>query len=523
MGVKILTQELEKYFNRLKLKTQQFLRRFEMAYPEHPVSPFFRALIIATSVFLYACGGGGGGSSDGSSSSSGGSGDLSAAEIQNGANKAVAGSINNSLGDLGGIATNSGAIDQLLKAFGLDISQLRSSASAEQSDDPTEMIEQDIEDFLTALFESGNATETGDDQVTISYDTDKADALCATELSAELDPDVADCIDFFINLVIVIDATGADSGSIAISYSGFNLVTIAYSATSVSYTWDLNQLAGALEQIGSRAMSVAEKMRYLMAADDTVTLPEVIEGLIVLSYDETVPLTPKITLQNTTTIKVEDTAEGFDFSLAPSTWTELEFTPTTNNVSLRVDLGKLNATGPCDDPDGTEYSCMLFSERISWDWDLTNDGDLLSGSGTFGGSQPLYLDLTPVVGDPVREFDFLLEQAEFNVNSSGRVNHDMEFYMMENYENYSDILDDFFGDAPVTFGKVIDSGSEFQLGEDTFGQPAFGVISGQFEASRSGGGSSGSGSILATQGDCVAIDYEGSGFEYLPTDCLFDY
>ena len=215
----------------------------------------FRLLAVtaAAALAIASCGGGGSGSSSSSSGSGGGASDP-AVTIPGNANTRISGNLTKNLNDIGDIANNASAISKLLEAFGVQ------QPAARNDEAPTDPLEEDIEQFLTALITAGTAESLGANQVRVTYTSDQAAAICGTDLGQQAESDTAECTQFFTNLSLTITETSSEAGSLRADYKTFMLVTIDYTATSVVYTWDLNPLASAIEDITATSMTFSEKL-----------------------------------------------------------------------------------------------------------------------------------------------------------------------------------------------------------------------------------------------------------------------
>ncbi len=269
------------------------------------------------------------------------------AQAKSAATEGITRSINANLGGAGELANNSTAIQTAINGGRVGTQSRSISFRAMNNDDLllTNEIENKIDSILNELLSNG--VRDGD---TITYDPDE-NALCADEwgsdLSELIDGDnmggtIAECVDMFSHITLMLTIISDNEGTLAIKYDGFSMMVIGYAPNSAYFETDLAQLKLIYEAVADEGNS-----------NDMVS-PATFEGVTRLTFTALGTNYGRVTLSIEDAINVVDQTENKEINVhlgaTPKVF-EVTINGSNETASIEVGLAAVQALFPLGDND----------------------------------------------------------------------------------------------------------------------------------------------------------------------------
>jgi len=429
---------------------------------------------------------------------------------RNAANNASRGlSVN--IGGLQRLGADSSAVDSVLKSPALTrlFGQSRAGDPLSEPTGPTTgpidtgSLGTDLEVGVLNLINATLGIEGGNAQVTqngniITIDPDD-DQICREELvgmdttQAELN----NCLALVTDLSVTINAQSDDTGLITYQFQNQDVLLIGYSPMQANYE-----------------VRLAGLQTFLLRAEEldggSGGVPSTLQGAIRLSATVTNETenaeAGSFSIAVTEALRIADSSDGTDISLAPSTLLNVESDAGAGTASVSVDVGALSASFADDDGFGSSSISTLAMAGLTARADVSSNGDVLSVSNLGIGNGPLTFSIDSVEALRVTlgTFGFIVDGTGSTVALTGDLDFDLGL------NNQMGMLDGADSNFAVAFGFDAPSGTVFSERQNGALQILAG---GPFSASTTinDGIENASSSISVNQGECFTADGADGG------------
>ncbi len=422
-------------------------------------------------------------------------------QAKSAATQGIVNNINTTLGAAGGLADNATAVQTIIDGAGNSTQSRRLSirSMGVGANGMDHQLESALDKLLSNGVRSGN---------TITYTPD-ANTLCEDELlgnlleltDAESAMAMAECVDMFENVTLVLTIISEDEGTVAIKYNGFSMVVIGYAPNSIYFETDLAQLKSIAETEGSNDI-----------------LPATFEGVTRLTFTELGVDYGQVTLSIEEAINIMGNTAGEEARIhvaATPKVLELTLNAPDKTASMEVALAAVQALFPIDAADnnsGSVQRAELDLKGLTLKADLEAGGDKLvftnigigSGPFTFNVIDPAALEANDLV-----DLNLALDTFGFTVDGVS------ETILFDNA--FSMVLD--VNDVFAIFGDWIstDSRLSIDVAQNTELKPQGDVIK-VSKGSVSGEGTGAfTGSATYTTSQCFTV---GNDYEFLWVDAI---
>jgi hypothetical protein len=262
---------------------------------------------------------------------------------------------------------DSAALASILDAQGITLADTSSTGLTD-----------DFGDFLNTMLDVNTAVITRDgNAITVSPAVDNFCDLYATTAGiAKDDPLYTTCQDIMIDVRLVIEVTGAETGILSVSHKGNTPLQVQYSPTQLIFTMNLAGSVAALQSM----MAVIEPGTVL-------DIPATAEGVVVIDMKVLGEQHVSTTLKITQAIKLLDSADGIDVTIAAATLFSAEADGIAGTATVSSSLNAVTGSFPVDigtssAPDKVPGYLNLASATLSLA--ITDAGKGLTGNVSVG-------------------------------------------------------------------------------------------------------------------------------------------
>ncbi len=380
---------------------------------------FITPILLTPIIFLASCGGSSSSDTNQLTDTQTDFSNVSTNQAQTTAKNLIGTNVNTTLRSLGGVGTDSAAINTVAEMMGMDLSDSSTDPSTDDTS-LTETMEQQILEAIELFFAEG--VRVGD---TITYNPDEQ-AMCndavmgllktvleLLEESDEIDSDdtstaINECVALYSHVTIVLTILGEEEGTLAVKYDNFVILTIGYNKDKTYTEFDLAQLKSIIEAIGAQ-----------QDPPEDPELPSVFAG--VFRYTNTVLGTDhgKMTFSIEQAINIVDDSEANETSIsigATPKFLEIIANANDNTASIELAIAAIDALFPLDDSQGIEQAGDLSIPGLTLLAELSSNGDQLIFSNIGIGNAPLVFDIVDLIG--IEDFKLSLETFGFTIDGT---------------------------------------------------------------------------------------------------------
>lgn len=337
--------------------------------------------LISIALVLISCGG--------SSSDSAGTTTDTTTAVTN-TSKVIMSVLDTNATAIAAVTTDSPALDSILDSVGITLADTSSTGLTD-----------DLGDFLGTMLDENTAVITrSGNTITVIPDVTKFCDQYATTTGITTDDELyTTCKDIMIDVRLMIETTGAETGTLIVSHMGNSPIQVQYSPTQLIYTINLAGAVAALESL----MAVVDPAASL-------DLPATVAGVVVIDMEVLGEQHASTTLNITQAITLVDSIEGIDVTIAPATLFSAEVDGITGTATVSSSLNAMTGSYPVDvgtssAPNTVPGSFDLTGATLSLT--ITDAGEGLTGDVGIG---PLNIKLNNA--DAV---NFLLD-PQFSIN-----------------------------------------------------------------------------------------------------------
>jgi len=424
------------------------------------------ALLIAIASILISCGGSGDSSTDTTS--------VDTTTAVNNTAKTIMGVLDTNATAVSSVTVDSAALASILEAEGITLSDTSSTG-----------LTNDFGDFLNTSLDV-NTAEISRNGITITVSpsvTAFCDVYATKEGIAKDDLLYTQCQDILADVRLLIEVTGAETGTLSLSYKGSTPLQVQYSPTRLTVTVNLADSIAALQSL----MAVIDPN----AVFDT---PETVEGVVAVDMQVLGAQHVSTSLRITQAIKLQDIAAGIDVNIASATLFSAEADGIAGTASVSSSLNAITGSFPVDidKSDGVdEVPGDLSLAAATMTLAITDGGNGLTGNVSVG---PLNIKL-----NNTEAVNFVLD-PQFSIDpNTGVITLDSDLYLDLSVTDTSPPFFDMNGTLTISaptgtaFAEVGTTGAVYQ------------VKSGYITFAASGDVFSGPPGTV-TEGECFNID-----------------
>ena len=333
--------------------------------------------LVSIALVLISCGG--------SSSSS----DSSGTVVTNAA-KTITDVLDTNAAAIAAVTTDSAALDSILDSAGITLDDTSSTGLTD-----------DLGNFLSTMLNENTAVITrSGNTITVKPEVTTFCDLYATTTGITTDDELYTmCKDIMTDVLLRIETTGAETGTLFVSHKGNSPVQVQYSPTQLIYTINLAGAVAALESV----MAIVDPAASL-------DLPATVTGVVVINMQILGEQHALTTLDITQAITLVDSTEGINVNIAPATLLSAEVDGITGTATMSSSLNAMTGSYPVDvgtssAPNTVPGSFNLSGATLALT--ITDAGEGLTGNVGIG---PLNIQLNNA--DAV---NFLLD-PQFSIN-----------------------------------------------------------------------------------------------------------